>query len=395
MNIRWVKSRSKNNNITQAYLRWYEGGKQKTRVLNKCYKYIGRNLDSSKIAWNKRVEIDTQEILLTQKKELSQGIFNIDKWDKRGKSFVEYARKYISNKGFDYNNKTIYSQAVNLFEKYFGIHKQFHNLTKEDVDNFKAELRDNSTSRFNKPYELNSINTYINRLKLIYQSAQEDMDILTSRENYFKNAYVKVPKDIKSEYINSAEYAQLDYNKCQNIDIAKAFMFSIQTGLRKSDILALTWGDLKKDEKGLHIYLIMQKTTTKLRVAITDMCRDLLGDRKGDHMKLLPFSYSVSNIGYLNVWLAQTFPNKAIGQQSGRNGVQGLTFHSARASFITNMLMSGIAPTRVQTYVGHRDLKTTLSYYRGSTEMQDEDFKKMNDIYQYNINLHKANQLIR
>ena len=37
------------------------------------------------------------------------------------------------------------------------------------------------------------------------------------------------------------------------------------------------------------------------------------------------------------------------------------------------MLMSGIAPTRVQTYVGHRDLKTTLSYYRGSTEMQDED----------------------
>ena len=91
MNIRWVKSRSKNNNITQAYLRWCEGGKQKTRVLNKCYKYIGRNLDSSKIAWNKRVEIDTQEILLTQKKELSQGIFNIDKWDKRGKSFVEYA----------------------------------------------------------------------------------------------------------------------------------------------------------------------------------------------------------------------------------------------------------------------------------------------------------------
>ena len=57
--------------------------------------------------------------------------------------------------------------------------------------------------------------------------------------------------------------------------------------------------------------------------------------------------------------------------------------------------MSGIASTRVQTYVGHRDLKTTLSYYRVSTEMQDEDFKKMNDIYQYNINLHKANQLIR
>ena len=45
------------------------------------------------------------------------------------------------------------------------------------------------------------------------------------------------------------------------------------------------------------------------------------------------------------------------------------------------MLMAGIPPVRVQTYVGHKDLKTTLSYYRGSTEMQEEDMLKMDDIY--------------
>ena len=45
------------------------------------------------------------------------------------------------------------------------------------------------------------------------------------------------------------------------------------------------------------------------------------------------------------------------------------------------MLMSGISPVRVQTYVGHKDLKTTLSYYRGSTEMQEEDMLKMDNLY--------------
>ena len=125
----------------------------------------------------------------------------------------------------------------------------------------------------------------------------------------------------------------------------------------------------------------MTKGGKKIRIAITPLAMSLLEERKPDNVLLLDFYTSVTKIGYLNVWLAQTFHNKTIGQQSGRSGIVGLTFHSARASFITNMLISGISPVRVQTYVGHKDLKTTLSYYRGSTEMQEEDMLKMDDIY--------------
>ena len=100
------------------------------------------------------------------------------------------------------------------------------------------------------------------------------------------------------------------------------------------------------------------------------------------------------NRDYLKLWLAQTFPKKAVGEQRGRNGIVGLTFHSSRASFITNMLMSGIAPTRVQTYAGHTLLSSTLRYYRGSTEMQEEDTEKMDNIYQGGANLNTANNLI-
>ena len=41
--------------------------------------------------------------------------------------------------------------------------------------------------------------------------------------------------------------------------------------------------------------------------------------------------------------------------------------------------MEGIPAIRVKEYVGHEDLKTTLSYYRGSTEMQEEDMQRYMD----------------
>ena len=83
----------------------------------------------------------------------------------------------------------------------------------------------------------------------------------------------------------------------------------------------------------------------------------------------------------MSLWFGVTFPKKQIGQQTGRSGIKGLTFHSARASFITNLLNSGTSTVRVQKYVGHKDLKTTLSYYRGKSEMQEIDMLNLYSLY--------------
>ena len=404
MNIWWVKSRStkKNKkNTTQAYLRWYENRKPITKKLDGMVKFTGR-LTPQQSKWNKKVDLDVADILNNNKKELATGLFDIEKWDKTGRSFVDYGNEYINNMRSKMgtpaskNTKASYKQALKLFENFFGKRKQFHNISKEDVLNFKADLYKNGVSRYGKVYEENTINTYNNRLKLIYEGAIANQDIVT-RTNWFKTeGYIKVNKDsLIKEYINTKEFAKLDPTLCQCPKIAKAFMFSLLTGLRKGDLEnKIKWGDLKKDEKGWHIYIAMTKGGKKIRIAITPLAMSLVGERKPDNVLLLDFYTSVTKIGYLNIWLAQTFPNKTIGQQSGRSGIVGLTFHSARASFITNMLISGISPVRVQTYVGHKDLKTTLSYYRGSTEMQEEDMLKMDDIYKAEMVGLKAESLL-
>ena len=79
---------------------------------------------------------------------------------------------------------------------------------------------------------------------------------------------------------------------------------------------------------------------------------------------------------YFNIWLSQSLQKKLIGQAK-----EGLTFHSARNSFVTNLLLKGFPPVRVQKYVGHKDLKNTLGYYRGSNEMQEIEIQTyMDDI---------------
>ena len=44
--------------------------------------------------------------------------------------------------------------------------------------------------------------------------------------------------------------------------------------------------------------------------------------------------------------------------------IRETNFHSLRASFITHLLLNGVAVTKVQAMVGHSDLKTTQRYIR-------------------------------
>jgi len=116
---------------------------------------------------------------------------------------------------------------------------------------------------------------------------------------------------------------------------------------------------------------------------------DLIGERGADNEKVFKYSQSNQETTYFNIWLSQSLPKKRIGQAN-----EGLTFHSARNSFVTNLLMKGVPPVRVQKYVGHKDLKTTLSYYRGKSEMQETDMLKMDSLYRSEQLGQRAKELI-
>ena len=146
MNIKWVQSRSskkKEKNKEQSFLRWYEDGKERSKKLEGLYKFTCR-LNPKQRTWNNNVDIDVSDILNQNKKELATGLFDTEKWDKTGRSIVDYGNEYINNMRSKMgtpaseNTKASYKQALKLFDNFFGNRKQFHNLSKEDLNLFNS-----------------------------------------------------------------------------------------------------------------------------------------------------------------------------------------------------------------------------------------------------------------
>ena len=53
-----------------------------------------------------------------------------------------------------------------------------------------------------------------------------------------------------------------------------------------------------------------------------------------------------------------------------RLGIEGVTVHGIRATFITHALDSGVPPVEVQKIVGHSDITMTMRYYRNTAQSQ-------------------------
>jgi integrase len=396
LNIRWIKSRSKSQkkrNTEDAYIRMYTGrGETKLKRLSGVFKYTGR-LDAFQSKHNKQIQLHIDEFITRKRKEDIQGVLEVKSFDRNIQSFVDYGKEYIMTLDIKKNSKNSYKQAIDSFEDFFGRHKTINSITLKDVKDIMIHMRDIGKSRYGSPYAIDTINSYLNRMYLINQSALENEEILCTK-NYFKAVRIKPEKETIGEYISTKEYSQLDYTKCLSQGIAKAFMFSILSGLRKSDVETMIWKDIKKDEEGWYTYKAMVKGGRAIRVTITPMMLELLGERKGEYANVINWTYTNNTRGYLYTWLLSTFADKKIGQQKDRSGLKGLTFHSARASFITNLLDNGVSAFRVQKYVGHKDLKTTMRYYRGKSEMQQKDMLLMDRMYQKEIVGNQAKKLL-
>ena len=222
---------------------------------------------------------------------------------------------------------------------------------------FQAYLTNDALSKFGRPFDQSTIKTYLNRLRLVLDEAVSERYL---RSNPFEGLDVAIEiKRKKREYVTLEEYALLDEELCRNPNVARAFKLGFLTGLRSVDIEKLMWKDLVKDENGWHVYTEQEKTGALIRIAINNEARELLGKRRMDEMPLVPYKYSGNSNSILYEWLRVCGIKKLLGQRNG-----GITFHTSRASFITNHLNNGTPPVVVMQLAGHSDLKRTMDYYR-------------------------------
>ena len=393
--ILWKQNRSKKGkNKQDCYLIEYT--KPRNQVRLKWFRYK-KPRTKEEFTHNKNIEYEADQFISKRKLELRLGLYDIQDYTQEIESFVLWSRNYIdTNLKPKYEANTIhpYTKGLDIFEQFFTTGKTLVDFTEQQALDLKIYMRDKYVNRYGSRYSVDTINTYWNRLKKLCDYYIGQGKPTYQRKNMFLEVGYFKTKKKKREYVSLEEFHLLDPSLCVHTGIAKAFMFSCLTGLRMSDIQALTYKDILKDQiRGHYIEVIMVKGGDKIFIPLGKEEMNLVGRLGSDEEKV--FRFSSAYYKYLYNWLKNAFPKKKVGQQRGDDDTkEGLTFHSARGSFITNMLDLGIPPVRVQKYVGHKDLKTTLSYYRGGDSYEQEDFTKFKKELNASKGVLKAKQLI-
>lgn len=234
----------------------------------------------------------------------------------------------------------------------------FAEITPEWVQGFKDYLEHDAVAWHHdirkrlkdKPLARNSKVSYFNKLRACINQAFEERIIpynpLRGIEGFKSEEGTRM-------YLTIDEVKRLAQVDCEYPQIKAAFLFSCLTGLRRSDVLRITWGDVYEQGEFTRLIFKQKKTKGQEYLDITQEARVLMGERGK------PNEHPFTDIH------SPTCTNKAIQEWVLRAGIdKKITFHCARHTFATMMLDIGTDLYVVSKLLGHREIGTTQIYAR-------------------------------
>ena len=223
----------------------------------------------------------------------------------------------------------------------------FHDYLENDAcawtHDYRKKIKD-------KPLARNSKLSYFNKLRACLNQAFEDRIIPINPCRGIDN--FKAEEGTRM-YLTIDEVRKLAQTECEYPRIKDAFLFSCLTGLRRSDVLRLTWGDIHRQGEFTRIIFRQKKTDGQEYLDITPQAADLMGEPKDPKDHIFEDIHSPS------------CTNKAIQEWVYEAGIRKkISFHCARHTFATMMLDLGTDIYTVSKLLGHRELSTTQIYVK-------------------------------
>lgn len=256
-------------------------------------------------------------------------------------NFLEYYEAYIKKNKLKGNRHL--KNSLSAFKKFLG--KEY--LSPIDIsEDLCKQFRDFLLNKYNGE----TPSGYFMRFKRVLKSA--------SKEGYFRHspaedlpAKVGMNKKIK-EILNAEEYNKLMKTPCLNYEVKKAFVFSLYTGMRWTDIKPLLWVNIKADS----FEIIQKKTSRSLEAPLHDLAKTILGERKNGLVFKLPTQDGANKI--LKKWCVEAKLDKHI------------TWHCARHSFSVLLQQNGVDIATVAGMLGHTTTKYVHQTYKRYSKSQ-------------------------
>ena len=200
-----------------------------------------------------------------------------------------------------------------------------------------------------------AVNTLAKFMKIFkrYINLAIDNDIITA--NPFRKYHIHYEQTRKNTV------TEADIKKIENaverlegdeLEVAKGFLFSTYTGLRFSDVQRVRRSHIKSIYRNKWLVMKMQKTEREVRVPISKMFKgaaiNLINDiRQGRLFRLPPNART----------------NVILDRITNRLGIKKhLSFHCARHSTATILLLKGVNMPIISSILGHTSIRTTQVY---------------------------------
>ncbi len=226
-------------------------------------------------------------------------------------------------------------------------------LTKEMITGFTDYLQ--------KRFKGEGAHTLYARFKKIIKAAVE-ADII--RKNPCTGVVIKIDNGtLKKDVLSVEEMQKLiaTHYEGESIDIRRAFIFCLYSGLRWCDVKDLTFGSVDYSNRLLRFEQAKTKghsSASGVVIPLNDGLLGLIG--KGQRNELIfPLP-------------SHTMCLKALRHWTKRAGIdKHITWHCARHSFAVNILNNGANIKTVASLLGHSGLKHTEKYTRAVDSLKE------------------------
>lgn len=330
-----LRERNLDSGRISLYLDIYYKGKRN-------YEFLDLYLDKGKSS-NKETRRLAEAIRAKREVQIYNNNYDFEQTDRDllFTDFMEAIAEDFKKRG----NKNVWTvlKQVRSYDKH---NVSFDSITASWLKGFKAHLL--------KKVAQNTARTYFLILRSTLNKAASRG--LIKGNPIYLNDIKNIEKDPpRISYLNDAEIKKLWETECGRVDVKRAFMFSIYTGLRFSDVMGLKWDDIQEmidaetGETYYQVYMQQKKTKEHVHIPIHKDAEKLLDVEISMGDNVFDISESI-----INHWLTKW--RKAAGIK------KHVHFHMARHTFATRLLRRGVDIFTVSKLMGHHSVSSTEKY---------------------------------
>jgi len=309
--------------------------------------YCNPKTQSQKTENKNNLEL-AEAIRVKRLNEYNTGKHGFAKKKNTNQRFLEFFEKLAEEKNTSRGNYSNWRSTLLHLRRYCKKNITFNEINADFIIGFREYLDRDAQTKSMIPLASNSKHSYFNKFRVAINKAY-DTNLL--HDNPLRGITGIKQETPQREYLTEDEIQRLFNSECKYPQLKKAFLFSCLSGMRWSDVVSITWAEVRDGEDESEIYFRQQKTKGLNHLPITSQARTMLGERANETDRV-----------FVGLKYGSTF-NKALQDWCYAQGIyKKVTFHVARHSHSVNLLNNGVDIYDVKELLGHSNIQTTLLY---------------------------------